>query len=396
MNSFLIKLNKAWRIIWKNGFFSGGKIVGEYLVTYFKSFFVKEGDILFITGGVGDKAHFRAFGIAEELKIHDFKCSVTMADNFRLQKYVNKFNIFVFHKIFFNEKIVKFIAEIKKQNKEIIFDTDDLDFDPQYFSQMEYFSQISDVEKKEYEKGIGSEILNDAYVKNCTTTVSYLAQKIKEKGKKVFIVSNKISEDELEIANRIIEKEKKQDGFLRIGYFSGTPSHNKDFATISDAILKILKENKKVKLILAGPLDVEDKLQEFKNQIETLPRVSRNKYYNNLWKCDINLVPLELNNPFCESKSEIKFIEAGVLKIPTIATCNQTYREVITDGENGLLASSRQEWEEKIQMLLQNKDLRVKLGEKAREKVLQDFTNKNSHSDEYYEYLKFRLSELKK
>ncbi|MFZ2976093.1 MAG: glycosyltransferase [Candidatus Moraniibacteriota bacterium] len=372
----------------KSGIRIGGKIVLGYVKDYAKSFFVNSGEILFITGGIGDKAHFRAFGVAEELMIHDFKCAVTVADNVNLIKFANKFKIFVLHKVTYNEKIAKLISEIKKQNKEIIFDTDDLDYDPQYLKYMDYFSLISDSEKKEYEKGIGAEIINDEYVKVCTTTVSYLAQKIREKNKKVFIVPNKISNNELEIADKILSERKKQDGFLRIGYFSGTYSHNRDFATINDALLEILEKNKNVKLLLAGPLDIENKLNRFKDRIEILPRVPREEYYNNIFKCDINIVPLEIGNPFCESRSELKFFEAGILEIPTVAVRNQTFSEAISDGVDGFLADKTSEWVEKISRLVEDEKLRQDIGKKARKKVLLDYTNKNSHNEEYYNYLK--------
>jgi glycosyltransferase involved in cell wall biosynthesis len=143
-----------------------------------------------------------------------------------------------------------------------------------------------------------------------------------------------------------------------------------------------------VKLLLAGPLDIENKLQKFKDQVEILPRVPREEYYANVFKCDINLVPLEIDNPFCESKSEIKFIEAGILEIPTVAVRNQTYSEAISDGIDGFLADKKEEWIEKIEKLINDEKLRMEMGGRAREKVLRDYTNKNSRSDEYYEYLK--------
>ncbi|PIP28351.1 MAG: hypothetical protein COX29_01735 [Candidatus Moranbacteria bacterium CG23_combo_of_CG06-09_8_20_14_all_35_22] len=388
MKTFLIRFNKALRILQENGFFGGVKIGLEYLKNYLRSFLVGSGDVIFVTGGVGDKAHFRAFGVVEELRMHNFKCAVTVADNFNLLKLADRFKIFVLHKVTYNEKIAKFIEIIKKQNKEIIFDTDDLDFDPQYLKNMDYFSRISLAEKSEYAKGIGAETLNDPYVKVCTTTVSYLAEKLKEKNKKVFIVSNKISNHELEIAKKIIKKEKKSDGFLRLGYYSGTLSHNKDFATISEVLLEILEKNKKVKLLLAGSLDIENKLNKFQDRIEILPRVPRNEYYANVYKCDINLIPLEIDNPFCESKSELKFFEAGILGIPTVAVRNQTFFEAIEDGVDGFLAGNSSEWVEKISRLIEDEELRWGLGQKAREKSLRDYTNLNSHNQEYYNYLK--------
>jgi glycosyltransferase involved in cell wall biosynthesis len=402
MEGLMIKIQKARRMIKKNGLKSGGKIVAGYAKDYLKSLTVGSGDILFITGGIGDKAHFRAFGVAEELELHGFQCAVTVSGNPSLLKYANRFKIFIFQKVSFSEKIAKLIAELKKQQREIIFDTDDLDFDPKYFSDADYFSQITEAEKKEYGKGMGAEILNDPYVKICTTTVSYLADKLREKNKRVFIVSNKISNRELEIAEKVsvskvhkVGKSIKPDDCIRIGYFSGTLSHNKDFATITEPLIAILKKYPNVKLLLAGLLETENKLNEFKNRIEILPRVPRDEYYANVYKCDINIVPLEIGNPFCESRSELKFFEAGVLGIPTVAVKNRTYSEAIEDGVDGFLADNFAQWEEKLGRLIEGENLRKTMGEKARQKVLCDYTTKNSHSEEYYGYLREVLKQDK-
>lgn len=386
--SLLIKLQKVRRMIKDNGLRSGGKIVVTYLGNYLKSFFAGTGDILFVTGGVGDKAHYRANGVAEELEHHGFRCAVTNPDNPRLSGLVDRFQVFVFHKVTTTDKVKCFVEKIKEQKKEIIFDTDDLDFDPQYLKYMDYYSALTAEEKKEYDQGIGAEILKDPYVKVATTTTSYLAEKLRARGKKVFVVSNKTSDREAGIVEKILAQPKKKDGFVRLGYYSGTPSHNKDFATITDVLVKILEKYKNTRLILAGPLDVNDSLNNFTDRIEVLPRVPRDEFYSNLAKCDINLSPLEYDNPFCEAKSEIRFSAAGILGIPTVAVRNQTFSEAISDGETGFLAGSKEEWTQKIKKLILDETLRRKMGEKAREKVLKDYTNKNSHSEEYYGYLR--------
>jgi glycosyltransferase involved in cell wall biosynthesis len=105
---------------------------------------------------------------------------------------------------------------------------------------------------------------------------------------------------------------------------------------------------------------------------------------------DINLVPLE-DNSFCQAKSELKFFEAGILGIPTVAVYNETFVGAIEDGVTGFLAKNKLDWTEKIGQLVADNNLRKTMGEKAREKTLKDYTNKNSHSEEYYNYLSSRL-----
>lgn len=387
MKLFLIKIGKVFSQIKNIGFFSAGKKIFSALYLMFTP--AESGEILFITNGTGDSARYRTWNVAEELKIHGFKGSVALQDNLWLPGYAEKFKIFVFHRVVYGSKIAKFIKEIKNQGGEIIFETDDLTFDPRYAMRTDNFANLNTLEKKQYTGGLGLEILQDPYVKNCTTTTSYLAKILEGYGKKVFVVPNKLSNQDLEIAEKIFQEPKtKNQKLVKIGYFSGTKSHDRDFAAITDALTQIMEKYPDVRLVLAGPLDIENKLNKFKNKIERLPFASRKKHFENISKIDINLAPLEIGDPFCESKSELKFFEAGILEVPTVAAATQTFREAITDGVDGFLAGNTEGWTKQLEKLITDENLRESLGEKARETALSRYSNKNSRHEEFYDYLK--------
>jgi glycosyltransferase involved in cell wall biosynthesis len=391
MKLFLIKLGKAFSVIRRDGIIVGGRRVWNYLVLFTKNLLErKAGDVLIITGGVGDSAHYRAYGQAEEFNLHEIRTSVIIQDNPFLSKYADKFKVFIFHRTIETPAISKLISKIKRLKKEIIFETDDLVFDTKYIHQTDlYKNRMSYFEKKQYEKGVGEEILKDSYVKACSTTTTYLAKILESYGKKVFISKNKFINHELEIAEKILKNvPKEKDGFIKLGYYSGTASHDRDFETIIDVLLEIFKKFSNVKLIIAGPLNLNEKLNDYKDRIIRFPLVPRDEYYENLYKADINLAPLVLGDPFCESKSEIKFSGAGIFEIPTVAVKNQTFSEAISDGIDGFIAETKEEWIEKLEKLIVDENLRKKMGRKAREKVLMNYTNKNSHNEEYYNYLK--------
>ncbi len=394
MKLLLIKVGKAFATIRKEGFIRGGKRV-------FKGFFslfgrVKKGDILIVTGGIGDSARYRAYHVAEELNLNGIKTSVTIQDNPFLAKYPLDFQILIFHRVLFTPAVKKMIQKAKDLGREIIFDTDDLVYDPKFLKFMDYYKQMNSLEKKLYENGVGGEIIKDDYVKVCTTTTTYLADKLKEENKNVFIVPNKLSMedlrwsvDALEIAKK--ENDEKKDTVV-IGYFSGTISHNKDFATITKPLIAILEKFSQVKLFLAGPLNPEDDLvSRFGKRIINTPYVARREHFKNVATVDINISPLELDNPFCEAKSELKFFEAGIVKVPTVAVANQTFSEVIEDGLDGFVAKNEKEWEEKLEKLILSQELRREMGQAAYEKVVEKYTTKNAKNMVYYDFLKTKI-----
>lgn len=77
--------------------------------------------------------------------------------------------------------------------------------------------------------------------------------------------------------------------------------------------------------------------------------------------------------------------------MPTVAAATRMFQEAIEGGADGFVASNTEEWGEKIEKLILDKDLRNSMGQKAREKVLRDYTNKNSHNEGYYAYLRSKL-----
>jgi len=269
MKSILIKIGKITKLVSQGGFLSGIKMIfSRYLALYLKTIFSSvSGEVLIITAGVGDSAFYRAFNHAEELNLHGIKTSVMMQDNPFIVRYADKCKIFIFHRTMVTPIIAKFIEKIKAQNKEIIFETDDLVFDSRFIQATDmYKNKLNAAEKLQYQKGVGEEIVKDPYCQICTTTTNYLACILEGYGKKVFVITNKFSKKELALTQNILDNlPKEKDTAVRIGYFSGTSSHNKDFASITEALVEIMGKYQNVKLYLAGPLDVENKLNKYKD-----------------------------------------------------------------------------------------------------------------------------------
>jgi glycosyltransferase involved in cell wall biosynthesis len=392
MKLLLIKAGKAWHTLRREGLVRGGRRVSKAFLALFRK--VGSGDVLFVTGGVGDSALYRAHHHAEELELQGLKTGVTVQDNPLLPMYADKFSVFVFHRVLFTPSVAKLIGRIKAQGKEIVFETDDLVYDPQYLGFMDYFRKMNALERKLYENGVGGEILADPYVKACTTTTSFLADKLREKGKRVFVVPNKLSRRDVALAEEILASRKEEegpDGTVTAGYFSGTISHNKDFATITDVLVAMFERHPNFRLFLAGPLDTESVLQRYADRIERLPYVPRDRHFRNISKVDINLLPLETGNPFCEAKSELKFFEAGILGVPTVASATRPYREAIQDGEDGFVAETSEEWMKKLEQLVTDKVLRRSMGQKARAKALRKYTVQGADHQAYYGYLKGKV-----
>jgi glycosyltransferase involved in cell wall biosynthesis len=155
-----------------------------------------------------------------------------------------------------------------------------------------------------------------------------------------------------------------------IGYASGTPTHDQDFALIKPALRSILQRNPDVELWLVGHLDPGENWGEVGDRIKKVNLVPWRNLPGIQAGFDINLAPLQVDNPFGQSKSEVKYIEAALLRVPTVASPSDSYQFAIRDGHNGCLRSSPQEWEECIEKLHDDHALRAELGSHAYQDVI--------------------------
>lgn len=395
MKLLLIKIGKAWSVLRRDGVVRGGRRVLQAFASLFRP--IGSGDILFVSGGVGDSARYRTEHVAEELRLRGFQTAVTAQDNPRLSGSAERFQVFVLHRTVLTSKMGRFVERLKRLNKVVIFETDDLVYDAAYLVHMDYWHHMNILERKLYKNGVGGEILVDPYVEVATTTTTFLANKLREKGKQVFVVPNRLSKQDVLWANEALENHQSSiinHQFVRVGYLSGTPSHNKDFATITDALCRLFEQYSNMKLVLAGPLDAEDKLMQYADRIERVHFVPRSELFGVIASLDINLAPLEIGNPFCESKSELKFFEAGIAGVPTVAAATQTFREAITDGVDGYVADKTEAWVEKIGGLIADATLRKQVGEAARVTAEKRYTTLNAENEAYYQYLRKNIQKV--
>ncbi len=80
---------------------------------------------------------------------------------------------------------------------------------------------------------------------------------------------------------------------------------------------------------------------------------------------DVNLAPLEIGNPFCEAKSELKFFEAALVDVPTVASPTGPMLRAIRDGETSILAADELAWRAALLSLVDDHALRRRMGRAA-------------------------------
>ncbi len=216
-------------------------------------------------------------------------------------------------------------------------------------------------------------------------STDHLAHQARTFHANVHVIRNALSEDYLRLSDQVYSNKTTGNvdcgsNAVVIAYLSGSQSHDRDFNVVQHSLITLLREHKNIKLLLVGPVSVSDELQSLHAQVEQRPLIDYSEFPSIFEEIDINLVPLDTNDPFCHSKSELKYIEAGACGVPTIASPTDTYQQVIEDGVNGVVVDENN-WHSALEKLVSNPELRAKIGSAARQHVLESYTPKNRAED---------------
>ena len=266
-----------------------------------------------------------------------------------------------------------FIHEAKRLNVRTLWEVDDLIFDQEVLRNSKTLSRLS--------KDILNPLIDGAALYRqamlaCDegiASTSGLADAMRETGLPIVsVVENALDQQTLEAAEKHLNRRIVSDDWVRIVYGSGTNTHNVDFAEAADAILDILHEFPQVKLRLIGLLSLPEGFKQFRSRIERIEFCEYGEYLGYLSECDISIAPLE-NYIFNEAKSNIKFLEASIVKVPSICSPRSAFTSVIVDGENGLLAEKFTDWKQALGRLVTCAQLRNSLAEAAYQTVLDQY-----------------------
>ena len=245
-------------------------------------------------------------------------------------------------------------------------------FDTVYTDQLSYTQGLNSVEKGNYDAGVR----NYGYMlENCDgaiTSTNQLQEELYKYQSKVLLNRNLASDDLIAISSQYIKDYSQTSDIVKIGYFSGSISHNENFELIKPAIKQLLTKYSNVQLHIVGILDIPQDMKPFENQIVTHDYVDWDKLPALISEVDINLAPL-VDSIFNRAKSEIKWIEAALVKVPTVASKIGAFSDAVVNGETGLLATDDQ-WFDKLEALVLSPELRQKIADAAYRAVLENCT----------------------
>jgi glycosyltransferase involved in cell wall biosynthesis/SAM-dependent methyltransferase len=281
-----------------------------------------------------------------------------------------------------DERIAHAVAVAREAGVRVVFDVDDLMVDPN-LARLDVIDGIrtqglTEQQVREHYGRIRDTMLAADY---CTAPTEELAANLRRFFRPALVLPNGFDRVTYKVSRRSVRlrRSEKSDGLLRIGYAGGSRTHQRDFAVAAGAIARVLRDRPKCRLVLFRStdgtvpiLDVHEfpSFQGIEDRIEWHNFVPLPQLPEKIAHFDINLAPMEVGNPFCEAKSELKFFEAALVDVPTIASPTGPFKRAIRDGITGFLAEHSDEWYNSLLRLVDDPALRFRIARAAQHDVL--------------------------
>ena len=152
---------------------------------------------------------------------------------------------------------------------------------------------------------------------------------------------------------------------------------------IEEALVQIMEEFPNVRFHSIGFVNLEHfktgRMEAFKDRCVCEDWVPIDRFPEAMVDMDIGIAPLN-DCKYNMSRSGIKWMQYSALGIPTIASPFPPYEDVMTDNETGMFAkmNTPKGWHDCLKKLIVDRDLRIKMGFKARREVLDKHDIRNN------------------
>src|SRR5260221_159801 len=183
-----------------------------------------------------------------------------------------RYGVVVLFRLPWSGQVESIVRAARRAGVPLLFDIDDLTFDPRLESLMPFRRRYS---ATEWARAYGQQMIGlrrtfdacDAFV----GSTPELAEHARRLGKKAHVHPNVAPRSYLRAGKWAARLSRLLRVQPTIGYFSGSDTHDEDFASIAPAIERVLEEDRTVRLLIVGHLDLGGRHPEIEQRVVRLP-----------------------------------------------------------------------------------------------------------------------------
>lgn len=263
-------------------------------------------------------------------------------------------DVLVLSRVRYDASVARLIALARAHRVTVLFDCDDLVFDTRFVHLVLDTLDQDTHSAANFDGWFAYVGRLEAVARMCDggiTTNDFLAARMTEviRGPAA-VVPNFLNRYQQQTSDLLLAEKAARgyrgDGTIGIGYFSGSPTHNRDFAIAAPALVRLLEADPDVRVRIVGFMDSTGPLAAYADRVEQFSLQDWINLQKLIAEVEINIAPLQ-DNVFTNCKSELKFFEAAAVGTWTIATPTTTFQAAISSPEIGQLARA-DEWDDAL------------------------------------------------
>ncbi|QDH16957.1 glycosyltransferase [Swingsia samuiensis] len=271
----------------------------------------------------------------------------------------------IFYRVPGFDDVIRLVEEAHRLQLDPIWEVDDLIFDAEEYRQNGNIDTLSVEERDLILSGV-------ALFRRCMlacgrglASTRALADEMKKAGlQNVFVLENALDDETCHLVEEFLPSEHIDKEEIWVSYGSGTNTHDIDFKQAEKGLFSAMEEEKRLCLCVIGQLNLSEKFKKFGKRVKYIQELTFKDYLKTISQTDIAIAPLE-STTFNACKSNIKYLEASILKVASICSPRDAFKVILRDGENGFFAETPDDWKNAFLKLARDNQLRRRLAEQA-------------------------------
>lgn len=196
---------------------------------------------------------------------------------------------------------------------------------------------------------------------------SYLAEYARKYNDNVYVVPTSIDTNKYQARPKSSEKKER----VIIGWTGSSTSqyHLEEFEPVLAQLIDKRGQDVEIRVIS----NREPDFKELPDSSYSWREWSAQTEVDEISEIDIGIMPTP-DDDWARGKCALKALQYMSLGIPAICTDMGANRDVVSHGKNGFLAKTPEQWLKYFETLIDDVELRIKLGEEARKTVVENYS----------------------
>lgn len=284
----------------------------------------------------------------EQLRRDGVVANARHLDDPALERDLDAYGLIVLVRVAWTPAVARLVQLVRTKGTGLLFDVDDLVFEPGAEQHLPFFATLSAASQREYLALFPRLHRTFDACDGVIASTPVIADCARALGKPAWVHRNLLPLAYERTGRWVMQYRRWRVPPPAIVFLSGSNTHDPDLAAVAAPIATVFERVPDARLILGGFARLPDALQPFAARVERLPYLDWRVYPWVFGRSRVAIAPAAAVNQFTNAKSALKFFEAGAFGVPAVCTPTAEFVAAITAGENGLLADSDGAWVEAL------------------------------------------------